>query len=174
MIEQSAFSEQYLRWRELQVSPRPDSCPECGCVLTKSRSGPDHRRFFGLVAKAFDQWPEGGFVPRDPEHLRAYLLVKVGHTNIRHIPYPDGCEESPALKVLFRLTVESTGKALEDEAGFIDYRLSSGGVEVITSRSIDFRTVGQKAFGPIREAVEAEIERVIGVNAEQLLRSRAA
>ena len=156
------------------MSHRFDSCPECGAVLTKGRSLPDHRRFFGLVTKAFEQWPEhSDFRPRDVEHLRAYLLVKAGHTDIAHIPAPPECE-NPAIMVLFKLAVEATGQALERKAGYVDYRVSSGGVEVITPRSIDFRTVGQKQFSPIREAVEALIEDVIGVKAEQLLRARAA
>lgn len=165
-------------------------CPHCGVSLTqwlkqiiariRLRSRADHNRLFALIEKAIPQWPENHeFQPRDAEHLRSWLLVKVGHINVKSIPYPDpkSCEEFPALKAIFRLTVESTGKAFEDDAGYVDYRVSSSGVEVVKARSISERNgtvVGQKAFAPIREAVEALIEEVIGVPAEQLLRARAA
>ena len=150
-------------------------CPDCGAVFGKGRSLQDHRRLFGLLRAAFDQWPEAHvFRPRDPEHLRAYLLVQAQHTDVASIPFPEDCGENAAVKTLFRLAVEATGAALERKAGFVDYRVSSSGVEVVTPRSIDFRTIGQKEFGPIREAVESLIEEAIGVPAVQLLRARAA
>ena len=168
-------------------------CPHCGGILTQwvtglldrllgrdRRSGKDHSRFFALIDKAFDQWPEHhGFRPRDSEHLRGYLLVTVGHIDVKWIPAPPEYE-TPALLVLFRLTVEAAGMALEDKVGYIDYRVGSAGVEIVTPRTIRFKRPGraggidQKAFNPIREAVEALIEEAIGVPAVQLLRARAA
>lgn len=150
-------------------------CPHCGCELARPRSGPDHRRFFGAVAKAFDQWPENAeFQPRDAEHLRAYLLVRAGHFNVGKIETPEGYADNPSIRTLFRMAVEGTAKALAGETGHYDVRVSASGVEVLTPRSIDYRTVSQREFGPIRDAVEAIIEAEIGVRVDQLLKERAA
>ncbi len=151
------------------------SCPECGCILTKARSGPDHRRFFGMITKAFEQWPEHHeFQPRDSEVLRAYLLVKSGHFNVKAVPTPLGYAENPAIRDLFRLAVEGTAAAMAAEAGYHDIRVGAAGIEILTPRSIDYRTVSQKEFGPVRDNVQHLIEAALGVPAEQLLRERAA
>jgi hypothetical protein len=150
------------------------ACPECGCLLTKARSGPDHRRLFALIHAAFHHWPEGGFQPRDAEHLRAYLLVKSGHFNAIGIPTPEGYAENEALRDLYRVAVESTAKAIDEVTGFHDYRVSASGIELLTPRSINWQTVGQKEFGRIRDAVEGLIETSLGVPVDQLLREKAA
>lgn len=153
-----------------------DHCPHCGCELAATgRSVPAHRRLFGAIGKAFHHWPEAiEFVPRDPEHLRAYILVKIGHIDIAGIPAPEGCSKNPALMALFRLAVEGTAQALAGKAGYYEIRVSAAGVEIITPRSIDFRTVTRKQFGPIQDAVDAFIELTIGVKIDRLLRERAA
>jgi hypothetical protein len=150
-------------------------CKECGAVMDGGgRSLPDHRRLFSAIAHAFHHWPEGEFIPRDPEHLRSYLLLKVGHTNVAFIPAPEGCSENPAVMSLFKYTVEGTANALSGKAGYYELRVSAGGVEIVTPRSLDFRTVSRKEFGPIRDAVEALIELTVGVPVDQLLRENAA
>ena len=52
--------------------------------LTGARSVPQHRMFFALFQKAFDNMKPVASVPelRDAEHLRAWLLVEAGHCNI--------------------------------------------------------------------------------------------
>lgn len=149
-------------------------CQECGALLAHPRSVPDHRRFFGLITKAFHHWPEGEFIPANAEQLRAYLLVKAGHTDTAFIPAPEGCAENPAVMSLFRYSVEGTARAMAGKAGYFELRVSVGGVEIITPRSIDFRTVSRREFGPIRDSVEGLVERALGVPCEQLLREEAA
>jgi hypothetical protein len=151
------------------------SCPHCGCELTKSRSGADHRRYFGLIRAAFLNWPESHpqqFANEDA--LRAWLLIEVGHYDVEFIAYPEECEENPSIKALFRLAIEATYAAVTRKRGYATLRVSAGGVEILTPKSIDFRSVSQKEFGPIREACEAILENELGVTAEQLLRERAA
>lgn len=59
-------------------------CPTCP---HKDRSPEEHRTLFGAIAKAFDCWPESHrFQPRSAEHLRAWLLVEVGHCEALEIP----------------------------------------------------------------------------------------
>ena len=155
---------------------RMDSCPHCGCLLAKARSRPDHNRLFALIDKAFMHWPEGrDFQPQNAEHLRAYLLVRAGHFNAGSIEVPEGYADSPAIRNLYRVAVDSTARALAGPTGYYDLRVTASGIEVLTARSINEQTVvGQKAFGPIREAVEALIEEALGVKAHRLLRENAA
>lgn len=52
-------------------------CPTCP---HKDRSPEEHRTLFGAIGKAFDNWPESHkFQPTSAEHLRAWLLIEVGH-----------------------------------------------------------------------------------------------
>lgn len=151
----------------------PTHCPECGAVLVQPRSLADHRRFFGLVRAAFMNWPEAApFQPSTEEALRGYLLVEANHYDVEFIAYPES--STPEIKKLFRLAVEATHTACTRGRSYSDTRVSAGGIEIRTPKSIDFRSVGQKAFGPIREAVEHIIETAIGVKCEQLLKERAA
>lgn len=57
-------------------------CPVCGYHdkgKGKPRSIDQHRRFYGLVKKAFGQWPEkSDFQPEDEEHLRQWLICAAG------------------------------------------------------------------------------------------------
>ncbi len=149
-------------------------CPHCGCELTQShRSARHHRRFFGLVTAAYNQWPERSeFQPESPEHLRAWLLVKAGHRETREIPVV-AAEEHPGLAVLARLAIEAAFR----EAGafaFINPDAGAGIVSIYRPKSIAHASCDQKAFSPIAEAVEQIIEQELNVTAEQLLREKAA
>ena len=54
-------------------------CEKCGQRLVKSRSSPQHRRFFALIKAAFKHWPESHEVqPGSEEGLRDYLQIKAG------------------------------------------------------------------------------------------------
>ncbi len=154
------------------------NCPECGCIFecaAKARSRPDHNRFFAIIDAAFPHWPENAeFQPRDSKQLRAYLTVKAGHINVTPVPVPEGYSESEAIRSLYRVAVESTAKACAGEAGYNDTRVSAAGIEIIAPRSIDYATVSQKEFGPIRDAILGIIEDTLGVPADQLLREKAA
>lgn len=172
------FSDQYMHYRrkatfeEVEVN---QVCPHCGCELGRSRSGQDHRRLFGLIRQAFMHWPEASpFKPASEEHLRAYLLVRIGHVDITSIPAPEGIEDEPLLLQLFRLSVEAAATALQRTYRHVDIRIGAGGAAIITPRSIDYRTVTQKEFGPVRDAIQEVIEAELGVSTEQLLKEKAA
>lgn len=50
------------------------------CKISKKRSSPHHRLFFGAIKAAYDNWPEQH--PEkftDEEELRGWLLCKAGH-----------------------------------------------------------------------------------------------
>ena len=75
---------------------KPNHCPHCGVILTRVRSLPDHRRFFGVIQAAFHQWNEGHpFQPTDAEHLRAYLLVESGYVTTTPIFVEADCFPEP-------------------------------------------------------------------------------
>lgn len=150
------------------------SCPECGAVLEKARSLADHRRFFGLLRAAYLNWPEGHpFQPSSEKHLRAWALVEANYCNVEFIPYPEECNE-PSVQALFRLAIEATHAAHAKARAFTFLRVSAGGVEVRWARSLSFKTISQKEFAPIREAVEQILELALGCSADQLLREKAA
>ena len=150
-------------------------CPECGCILGKARSLPDHRRLFGLIKVAFANWPEShAFQPANEEQLRAYLLIKGEHARVATVEIPASYAESPKERAAFRDAVAGTSRALAGPSGYYELRVRSDAVEIITADSISFDAVGRREFGAIRDAVEATIELAIGVPAEQLLREQAA
>ena len=151
-------------------------CPECGAVLGKGRSLPDLRRFFAALHRALEQWPESHpFQPANVDQLRAYLLITAArHFDVVSVPAPEGVSDNPALMSLFRLGVEGTAAALSRAYSWVDIRISASGAEVLMPKSIDFRTVSQREFGPIRDAVEAAIEEIVGAKIDTLLKARAA
>ncbi len=156
------------------------SCPHCGSMLTKPRSSPDHRRLFALIAKAFHQWPEASeFQPTSAEHLRAYLQCKVGYHECTPV-FTGNLRLSPEDKqgnVAFQLVtaaVEATVAASLAEGTYAFVRVHGDTVAVFRPKSIAWSELDQKAFGPIREAIEAEIESALGVTCEALLRAEAA
>ncbi len=145
----------------------PSHCPECGVVLGKVRSIQDHRRFFKVISEAFSNWPhDHEFQPISSEHLRAYLLVECGYVEATSI-----CEAQPEL-VSLQLTIAA--KAALSSGDFAFVRVVGGWITVLRPKSINFRTLSQRDFGPLREAVEGVIEAALGVSAEQLLRAEAA
>ena len=150
------------------------SCPECGAIFTKRRSAADHRRFFALLAAARLQWPHShAFQAASDDAFRAWLLIRAGHIDVEHVAYPTYCDTTTA-KTIFRAAVESTHAAMDRRRPYSETRVSAHGIDLITARSIDWRTLSQKEFGPIREACEQIIEEIVGVEADRLLKERAA
>ena len=151
------------------------SCPECGCILTKPRSSADHRRFFGLLAKAADQWPESHpFQPSSVEHLRAFLLCEAGYTSVTTVDLSEITASNPHLLAAARIAIEEAVAAGLRNGDYVFTRPRGDVVEILRPRSINWATLGQKEFSPIREAVETIIEAAIGVSSEQLLKEQAA
>lgn len=148
------------------------SCPHCGCDLVKPRSLADHRRFFAALNKAFLHWREGDFVPTSPEHLRAWLLVQAGYSDVTSVSLE--WLDNPHLVSLARLSIEASVAAALGQGDFAFTRPSGNQIEVLRAKSISFSTLDQKAFGRLREKVEEIIEAHIGVKVDQLLREEAA
>jgi hypothetical protein len=163
------------------VSRVMHSCPSCGSMLTKARSPSDHRRLFALINKAFLHWPHNHeFKPDSADHLRAYLQCRAGHCTSTPV-FVDDVDTSAFTKeqmdVAFRLVavaVASTVKAALEEGDYAFPRIRGLTAVVYRPRSIAWASLDQKAFGPIREAIETEIEIALGVKADELLKAEAA
>ena len=157
------------------------SCPHCGCDLVKPRSPADHRRLFALFNKAFHQWPHAHeFKPDSSEHLRAYLQCKAGYRVSTPVFVDDpgiSAFTQEQQNVAFRMvesTVTATVAATLAEGDYAFPRVRGNTAVVYRPRSIAWAALDQRAFVPIREAIEAEIETALGVKADQLLREEAA
>lgn len=145
-------------------------CPHCGVVLTKGRSLPDHRRFFALVAKAFENWPEHhDFQPENSEHLRSWLTCKAGYRESTPIHMPDMATDR--MRDLFRLSIEAAIAAAGGVAFVVPYR---DVVAVVRPKSIAWDKIDQREFSKLRDAVSDVIEAETGIKVEDLMREKAA
>lgn len=143
-------------------------CPECGVVLTKHRSLPDHRRFFAVIRAAFEHWPSGHeYQPEDTKALRAWLTCKAGYRNSTPIFLPEDATDH--MRVLFRLGIEASIRAANGVAFVTPYRDS---VAVHTPKSIAFHEMSQSEFGALRTAVEDVIRTETGLDPEILLKEK--
>lgn len=147
---------------------RLDYCPGCGLSFAhKKRSLSHHRLFFAAVSAAFDNWPlEHRFLPSCEEHLRAWLLVQVGHHNVIGQNLIDQGD-------IFRV-VDFTERLLTAVRQFGGYGFveiaSRKSIIVKYPKSIAYRELDQKAFAPIAEAVFQIIEEETGIKIENLKR----
>lgn len=143
------------------------TCPDCGAVIDKKRSIPQHRRFFAIIHAAFHQWPENHeFHPESSEHLRAWLLCKAGWFSAKYIEAEEGADAK-----VIAASVEAAFEAA-DAVAFV--RVHGDRVAVFAPKSIEFASADQRAFAPIAQAVDEIIEEALGVPPGELLKQRAA
>lgn len=170
------------------MSPKPTAheiaCPECGALFKaprhrKRRSLADHRRFFALIAAAFDQWPhDHEFQPLSEEHLRAWLLCKARHHEIEMIDLGTeifGDLEGKAREIVELVVQSAVRRSIEAavrNSGFAFDKPVGHRIAIFRPKSINWDTISQGDFNEIRERVEQEIEAACGVPAKQLLKAR--
>jgi len=137
------------------------TCPMCGAPA-RHRSDAAHRFVFKAIAKAVENWPEQhDFQPRDAEHLRAYLLLKIGHRHESELPIGAMSPEAAArLLVTFVKTVHAHATVI----------VKGKRVIAIWPRSMSYRELGKVAFGRVSQAICDEIKGTIGVDAETLVK----
>ena len=154
------------------------TCPVCGFTdkgKGKPRSIDQHRRFYGLVAKAFEHWPDHAeFRPESAEHLRKYLICRAGPQwrNVTEIPVPFA-EDQPGLT---RLAAHLMQQAAEAAGGYAFPRvdMNGGRVALYTAKSIKFAEMPHLEFCALSEAVDEVIKAEMGVEPDQLLKAEAA
>jgi len=152
---------------------RPDHCPSCGHVYGNPRSLPDHKRFMKVIDEAERNWPhDHEFQPiglterKRAKHLRAYLLVECGYVEATSI-----CEANPEL-VSLQLAIANAASSRKGDFAFV--RVIGGWITVLRPKSINFATLPQRDFVPLRQAVEECIEIALGMDTQELLRAEAA
>jgi len=160
------------------MAARQSHCPECGAILTKPRSIQDHRRFFAVIAAAYNNWPHGHpFQPSSAEHLRAYLLVEAGYAETTPVfveldAVPEAARQSTVK--LVSLAVEAAIAAALAQKAYAFVRVMGDTIVVSRPKSINFAALSQREFGPVRQACEGIIEAALGVKADEALKARAA
>lgn len=145
-------------------------CIVCGHIDRpgrKRRSTEQHRRYFSLIKRAFDNWPEHH--PHQfssSEELRAFLQMKAGAREIgAQIPLA-GITKERAM-----LLVEASIRG----AGSYAVPVMHGDTLVIfRPKSIAFAKMAHSDFCALSSGVEALIVDAIGVSADQLLERQEA
>lgn len=147
------------------------SCPVCGYKKTKTtpRSLPQIRRYFLLVAAAFDHWPESHEHQfTSIEALRKYLEMKAGWREIgAQIPLSHINKEKAIM--LAEASIRAAGS-------YAMPVLHKDMLVIFRPKSISFQRMPHLEFCALNSAVEQVIHNIIGVEPEQLLaeRGRAA
>lgn len=141
----------------------------------KPRSIDQHRRFYGLVKKAFEHWPEkSGFQPENEDHLRQWLICAAG-PQWREFATQDvppklrNAELAPFVDKLAGSIRERTGRYPFPRLNDWTWKLT-----VYTARSIKFSEMPHLDFCALSNAVDEVIEAEMGVKPDDLLKAQAA
>ena len=147
-------------------------CPHCGCDLAPSSGGKPRsveqiRRYFGMIRAAFHHWPEAHERQfASAEELRAFLQMKAGAREVgAQIPLTGLSKERAML----------LAEAAIRGAGSYAFPTIHGDTLVIfRPKSISFGKMAHSDFCRLSDAVADVILAETGLDAETLLRERAA
>lgn len=142
-------------------------CPNCGTVLEKPRSRPQHNRFFGLADAALHHWPESHhFRPKSVDHMRYWLTVQAGRFDvIKHIRVRS--VEPDALVALLTAVMFAS----DDAKLFVE--LDGDLITVKRAHSIKFKSMPQNEFSRLCDEV-ADVISAEGMDPKQLLKETGA
>lgn len=143
------------------------TCPHCGCdVDVPTRSGRQHRRFFKMIAAAYQNWPEAhAFQPDDSEHLRAWLLVKAGWSVSQtfSIDKVDDADMPAVSKSLVGIMLGFGRPAW--------FKVSDNGtITGHMAKSISYPVMGHQDACRVFSDVESIVEGIIGASIDDLLK----
>ena len=128
----------------------------------KSRSPDQLRRFFGVMAAAFQHWPEAHrFQPDNAEHLRAWLLVRAGHHTVKTFYLSEDATEYARVVPMVIATM------LHKHAWC---RARGNELHVSVPESIAFDKLGHHEFCKLNSDIDDIIKAELGIEADQLLR----
>jgi len=146
----------------LQSIPRPAAVEIIkrlyGSFGLGRRSSEEHGLLFGVIGLAFDNWPEQhGFKPDDPEHLRAWLAIEVGH-----------CERFEADASAFTSPTEAIALARFFCGGRRDFRAfrNDDKLIILRPRSISEREITVTEFRDVAARMYDLIEAITGITPE--------
>lgn len=148
---------------------KPDLCLYCGGPA-RHRSDPDHGMFWAIIHAACKSWQEDhpfqptGLDERErAKNLYGWLLVEVGYVDVGSIESHEVHSVNAGLSAARRVV---KGKKLHY------WRLieTPTGWQLITPKSLDYKSAGKRKYEEVRSEVYATIESVLGVPIEQLKR----
>lgn len=132
--------------------------------MAKPRSLDQHRRFFGVIAAAFEQWPERHpFQPENSEHLRAWLQTKAGYHTVRTFEMDGDARETARLMPVVIATMLSKHAWC---------RARGTELHVCVPQSIAFDKMGHEEFCALNDAVDEVIRTETGLDPELLLKEK--
>jgi hypothetical protein len=164
------------------------NCPECGSVYTvvqkkqiydhlrrffgaedQPRSVEQHRRFFGMIRKAHEQWPDQhDFQALNAEHLRAWLLCMVGHHHVETVQI-DVTKLSEFEVALMRAAYESPYRASKKKVLYRFWRIRNGHAYVISPLSIAFEECKHEDVCKVMRQVDELVCEILGIEDTELL-----
>ncbi len=142
----------------------------------KYRSSPQHRRFFKVVTRAFEQWPENhDWNPIDENHLRKLLLIQAGYFEARdaEIPWPENKDDMARYAIAFGAAYDEL-KRWAGQYGEIRHNKNYTKLRAYRAKSMNFKTMDHRTACKVMSDVEALIEQVMGCTTDQLLKEEAA
>lgn len=140
--------------------------------ISRPRSRKQHGRVFAAIDEAVRHWPDShDLAPEDAEHLRAWLLCKVGHveTPFIDVPVPDKADP-----ITIALQVAHHMEAARRRNKYAFARPGRQRIRIYVPATINWDDVDQPTFAPVAQAIFEEIETVLGVTVEKLLEERQA
>ncbi len=148
-------------------------CPACSHEFkpnSNKRSTPQHRRFFGMIKAAHQNWPERyEFQPRDVKELRKWLTAKAGFVHSIVIePPPDVIATEPSAKKLAMLWMEQSVTAATRGHEHCWIKRHGDNIVVFVPKSISFHEMGHQEFGLLNDKVSDKIEGIVGLSGDEL------
>jgi hypothetical protein len=138
------------------------TCNHCGCENERTARSPTHSAaFFAFLSYAFSRWPmEAKFFPENPEHLRSWALVEIGHQGI---PLTWHFKNERERKVLMPFIIAEIEHGKRH--GIYRYgREFGGGIAIVEAASINWEKVDQKKFNEIAAKVTHHIYHYAGID----------
>lgn len=158
--------------------PAPTECTVCGHRAkddADERSLQQHKRFYGVVKAAFDQWPEASeFRPESIDHLRQWLICAAGpqwrDATTQDVPAPlRNAAIAGFVDVLAHSVADRTARYPFPRVNTWTWKAT-----IYTAKSIKFAKMPHMEFNALSQAVDDVIKAEIGVDPDQLLKEEPA
>lgn len=141
------------------------NCKLCGAP-TRQRSDIDHRMFWAIVHRAFENWPEQhAFCATDANELYGWLLVEAEHSVSGEIQDRD----INAIRKSARTFLDLAGES-EHPIYYMRLTPTKKGVKVTIPKSLSYKTAGKRQFQDVRSRVYEIIESVLQTDVQTLKR----
>lgn len=143
------------------------TCHNCGQPM-KHRSWRDHRMYWAIMRRAFDDWPhDHKFQPDTPEHLHGWLLIETKHCISTEVKTDNEDVAKAIARAIFGITAREIHCMRIFDAG-------ADGIRISVPEPFNGEDAGKRKYEQIRKDVYALIESVLGVPIETIKRARVA